>query len=104
MAERADPSAGGEREPLGSAADEAVRLADAVSRWLSGHLATGEATCQVCPLCQLLAAVRERQPEVAVHLSSAGESLLAAARAAMAAQEESWSSPSHPTVQRIDVG
>ena len=104
MAERAAPPTGGEREPLGSAADEAVRLADALARWLNDHLATGEASCQVCPVCQLLAAVRERQPEVAVHLSSAGESLLAAARAALAAQEEAWSSPTRPTVQRIDVG
>ena len=82
MAERAAPPAGGEREPLGSAAEEAARLADAVSRWLNDHLATGESSCQVCPVCQLLAA----------------------ARAALAAQEESWSSPSRPTVQRIDVG
>lgn len=95
-----------DQEPLGSAADEAARLADALSRWLSQHLATGEGSCQVCPVCQVIARVRQQvsQPDVAEHLLVAGEALLAAARAALAAQEREWAAQPEPPVQHIDIG
>jgi len=93
----------GAREPLGSAADEAARLADAVGAWLSSHVADGSASCSICPVCQLISAVRETQPELAEHLSRAGESLVAAMRVAMANHERSWAEQKRPTVQRIDI-
>ena len=75
---------------VGSAADEAARLADALKGWFCGA-ATGVGaspdhaptpphdplTCRVCPLCRGIAAVR---PEVVEHLASAAESLAAALR------------------------
>jgi hypothetical protein len=39
------------------------------------------ATCQWCPLCAGLAALRESRPEAVEHLMKAGVELLAAARA-----------------------
>jgi hypothetical protein len=95
-----------EQEPLGSAADEAARLMESAGQWLSQHLATGEGSCQVCPVCQLISRVRQQvgQPEVAEHLLAAGEALLAAARASLAASEREWSAQPEPPVQHIDIG
>lgn len=88
--------------PPGSATEEAARLADAATRWLNTHVATGGETCQVCPLCQLIEVVRERQPDVAEHLGRAAEALIAAARAALVHAEATWASDSRP-VQHIDI-
>jgi hypothetical protein len=44
------------------------------------------------------------QPEVAAHLLVAGEALLAAARATLAAQERAWATRPEPPVQHIDIG
>jgi hypothetical protein len=93
----------GAEQPLGSAAEEAARLADAVGSWLNDHLADGSSACSVCPVCQLVTVLRETQPEVAEHLTKAGESLVAALRAATASHERSWARPDRPTVQRIDI-
>jgi hypothetical protein len=95
-----------EQEPLGSAADEAARLLEAAGRWMSEHLATGDPSCQVCPVCQVVTRVRQQvgQPDVAEHLLVAGEALLAAARAALAASEREWAARPQPPVQRIDIG
>ncbi|MFZ0325567.1 MAG: DUF5304 family protein [Actinomycetes bacterium] len=93
----------GAREPLGSAAEEAARLADAVGSWLSDHLADGSDSCSICPLCQLISVLRDTQPEIAEHLGRAGESLVAALRATVEAHERSWASPGSPTVQHITI-
>ena len=54
-------------EPLGSAAEEATRLVGALRDLVSGpgseHLATGSAECQVCPLCRLVALLRDADPQ-----------------------------------------
>ncbi|WP_300676378.1 DUF5304 family protein [Nocardioides sp.] len=72
-------------DPVGSAAEEALRLVGALAGWASEqvgtaneHLATGSAECTVCPICRTVHAVREVSPEVRDHLVAAGASLIQA--------------------------
>ena len=94
---------------LGSAAEEAARLIEALRRWVDDRgmsvppVATGTAECKLCPFCQLLAMVRDGQPEVFEHLGAAAESLFAAARSAVADHERRWSKPAHDDVEHIDI-
>ncbi|KQX64434.1 hypothetical protein ASD06_09670 [Angustibacter sp. Root456] len=90
------PADGAGREPLGSAADEAARLAEAVHAWWAGRsqddtsapsaqAAPGgepasSGTCRYCPLCRGVAAVHALRPEVLAHLVTAAESVAAALR------------------------
>ena len=104
----------GAESPVGSAAEEAARLFEAVQEWarkastatggLGEHIATGSAECRLCPVCQLISVLRETRPEVAVHLAEAAGSLLAALRATVVAHEGQWSSRHTPGVERIDIG
>jgi hypothetical protein len=107
-----NPSAG---PGLGSAAEEASRLFEAVQDWarrsapgagfsVGEHIATGSAECQLCPICQLIGLVRATRPEVADHLADAAASLLAAVRAAVVAHEREWSARRAAPVERIDIG
>ena len=95
-------------EPLGSAADEAARLLDALRRWVDGripepadHESSGE--CRYCPLCQAAAALRHSQPEVYEHVSHAIESLLAAVRASTTAATNQASPAEAHDVEHIVV-
>lgn len=99
------------QDRVGSAAEEATRLFAALEQWARGragellddeHLATGSAPCQVCPLCQLVGAVRRVRPETVEHLLDAAASLVAALRTGVAAPETA--EPARPAgVQHIDV-
>ncbi|WP_322919539.1 hypothetical protein [Nocardioides renjunii] len=91
-------------DPVGSLGEEAAKLFGALSGWareqvedagdglsdmaaqaaatvhdLDEHLATGSAECTVCPVCRTIHAVRQLDPEVVTHLSSALTSLAQAA-------------------------
>ena len=60
-------------EPLGTAADEAVRLLGAAQEWVRSrlddeHLATGSYACTACPLCQAVGALRHIGPDTVGHL------------------------------------
>ena len=102
-----DPTAHG---PL---AEEAAKLAEAISNWassgfvhsaLSGLSGVGEsAECHVCPLCQLLRVAKGSRPEVFEHLADASASLVAALRAALESSQASWAAGSRPTSERIDI-
>ena len=59
------------------------------------------ATCQWCPLCAGLAALRESRPEAVEHLMRAGVELLAAARALLDGAD---TRPGRDGLQRIDIG
>lgn len=53
------------------------------------HIATGSAECRACPICRAIAAARNSGPDVVDYMVDAGESLMAAARAAVSAYERS---------------
>ncbi len=108
----------------GESAAEALRLFEAVQDWarrsslgdLGAHLvpgdteggfATGAPECSLCPICQVVGAVREHHPEVAEHLTDAVTSLAAAVRSVLAGSEQAGAR--EPTdaaspVQHIDIG
>jgi hypothetical protein len=110
----------GSERAFGAAADEAGKLVDALGQWLSTlnlsslnlasvglppglteHLgAAGE--CKLCPLCRLIAVLRESRPEVAAHLEDAVASLLAAAAAAADAARSARTPAAG--FERIDIG
>ncbi|MCW2598181.1 MAG: hypothetical protein JWM02_10 [Frankiales bacterium] len=94
-------------EGVGSAAEEAAKLLAAFQEWArtrfdSEHLATGGSECQVCPVCQAVAALRQVKPETVEHLLDAAASLVAALKATVSTQ------PTPPEgggsrVQHIDI-
>ena len=93
-------------EPVGSAAEEAARLFAAVQDWARTrfdheHLATGSAECQVCPVCQGIAALRQVRPETVEHLLDAAASFVAAVKSTMPAAPPEQRASSR--VQHIDV-
>jgi len=91
----------GEREPVGSLAEEAAKLFEVLQGASRGHASgvggmadaagalwqdlndhvSGE-NCRYCPVCQLIGVLR--QPEVRQHLASAAGSLAAALASALA--------------------
>lgn len=93
-------------DPVGSAAEEAARLLGAVQDWArtrfdGEHLATGGTECQVCPVCQGIALLRQVKPETAEHLLDAAAALVAALRSAVATP--SAAAPPASRVQPIDI-
>lgn len=93
-------------ENVGSAADEAAKLFSAVqdwvrTRWDSEHLATGSTECQICPLCQGVAALRQVNPETVEHLLDAAASFVAALKSALTSPAAP--SDDEPRVQHIDI-
>ena len=93
-------------EQVGSAAEEAARLLGAMQDWAktrfdSEHLATGGAECQVCPVCQGIALLRQVKPETAEHLLDAAASFVAALKSAVAAPTNNGGAASR--VQPIDI-
>lgn len=89
-------------QPVGSVAEEAAKLLGALQGWaregasegpagatgstasqvlhdLDEHIATGGEDCRYCPVCRVIAALRQTSPEVKDHLTTAAVSLLHAA-------------------------
>jgi hypothetical protein len=100
----------------GPLAEEAAKLAEALSNWassgfvhsmfsgVSGLSGVGESTeCNVCPLCQLLRLMKGSRPEVFEHLADASASLIAALRAALESSQASWAAGARPASERIDI-
>lgn len=74
----------GSGQPLGGPAEEARRLVEALGDWASTKLgtvdqqiSTGAPECQVCPVCQLIAALRGDGPDVVSRLGEAWSAFLA---------------------------
>jgi hypothetical protein len=115
--------------PVGSVADEAAKLLQALQGWgekngaeygeatasaaagaarrlhdVNEHLATGDRDCTYCPLCQLIGAVRGTSPEVKQHLASAATSLMQAVAGLLATPvpDQSTGRPGAP-VEKIEV-
>jgi hypothetical protein len=90
---------------VGSVAEEAARLLEAVQEWVRGHPGhvdeNGEPlTCRLCPFCRLLALARGAQPETFEHLIAAADSLASAARSVV----DGHSTGRASGVQHIDIG
>jgi len=113
------------REPLGSPAEEAAKLFEAIQQSLAAGTATARADdplaerdpedvvptarhagpeCRICPVCQALALLRGSRPEVYEHLAAAMLSLAAALRAAVESSEREWAAGGRPPVEHIDIG
>ena len=123
---RPEPGAAGEdagrghghgHDPIGSAAEEAVRLLGALGDWardhteswaqprgVEDHLATGAPECTYCPICRTVHVIREAGPDVRLHLASAAASLLQAAASVLHAAATPPRPPSRDAgVQHIDL-
>ncbi len=105
---------------------EAVRLAEVLRRRMSGgsgsssapgdvwsdatseawgeHMATGAAECRYCPVCRAIAASRSSGPDVLAHVMTAGESLYAAVREAVAGFERTRPPRQESAEDRADSG
>ena len=95
-------------ESVGTAGEEAAKLFAAVQDWARArfdheHLATGSAECQVCPVCQGIAALRQVRPETVEHLLDAAASVVAALRTAGATPPSADDPGRAPRVEHIDV-
>jgi hypothetical protein len=119
-------SDGADAHEVGSLGAEAARLLGALSGWagehagdagegLSGlaaqaaaaahdlddHLANGSAECTVCPLCRTIHAMRQLNPEVWAHLTSAAASFAHAVNALMVTCTPAQ--PRTSDIENIDV-
>ena len=117
-------------DPLGSAAEEAARLVDALQGWFGARAeaTTGEPprtapessspesseapgehgpACRACPVCRGLAYVQQAHPDVVDHLASAAQHVAAALRALSTPPESQPNGrpPTRPASRavRIDV-
>jgi hypothetical protein len=99
-------------DPVGSAAEEALKLLGALGDWAKEHvedadehLATGAPECTYCPVCRTVHAVRTASPEVKAQLATAAQSLLQAASGLLgAATQATHTTQQRPSsVQRIDL-
>jgi hypothetical protein len=74
----------------GPLAEEAARLVEALSDWARTHTGDlpgavgaqvgGSAECRLCPVCQMIALMRQARPETFGHLLDASTALTAALR------------------------
>ncbi len=117
------------RDSVGSVAEEAVKLAEALQEWASRqaggagpgagtsgadiyrllagalgasseHVATGSAECRVCPICRMIGLARGAGPDFQTHLADAGVAVL---RAAAAAAEAVGKPRPDPDFEHIDL-
>ena len=79
-------------DPVGTVAQETVKLLGALSDWakdatpdLEAHLATGAAECTYCPICRTVHLARELRPEVKEQLATAATAALQAFTGLLAA-------------------
>jgi hypothetical protein len=92
---------GGVGEGLAGLVDQAASALHGVDE----HLATGSAECTYCPICRAVHLVRQTNPEVRAHLTSAASSRLQAAAGMLATTVPDDARPGArgPGVERIDL-
>lgn len=78
--------------------------ADATSEAWGEHIATGAPECRYCPVCRAIAASRTSGPDVVSHVMSAGESIYAALREAVAGFERTRPQHEEPEDAPADGG
>lgn len=86
-------------DEVGPLAEEAAKLFEALSGWAEDHVG-GSEECRVCPVCQLIAVLRQTKPETFGHLLEAATALTAAVRSVVPADA---GAPRGRQVQRIDL-
>lgn len=114
------------KEPIGSVAEEALKLLAALQGWardgategadltsgaaafftgINEHLATDATDCKYCPICRTVSVLREASPEVRHHLSLAATSLLHAAAgwAASASHNGTSRSSASAPIEKITI-
>jgi len=87
-----------------SGADGVGHLGDALGRTVHDvhdHLATGSAECRYCPLCRVVQAFRDTDPEVKAHLTSAALSFTQAVNGLLATAVPREAAPTG--VEHIDL-
>ena len=121
---------GEDKEQVGSLGDEAAKLMTALQGWacehgedyanaaagaasgaassmdsINEHIATGGTDCKYCPICQVIAAVRETSPEVKQHFASAASSFVQALAGILATQmpDQNRRPRSDTGVEKIDL-
>ena len=107
-----------EHEEVGSVSEEAAKLLGALQGWAKEHvsdytggpsgfgsayISDGSAACKVCPVCQLIAAMRGINPDSIEHLTHAAGSLLHALAGLVESAQQSDRRRGTP-VQKIDLG
>lgn len=91
-------------EPVGTLAEEAAKLLTAAQEWATSRLEGDDASsCQLCPICQAIGALRQVKPETIEHLVAAAASLASSLRASVAQPPAPATTPEPGRVQRIDV-
>lgn len=106
-----------EREPAGSLGDEAAKLIGVLQGWAREHAADGiprpsglgsayiaddSAACRVCPLCRLIAAGREINPQTIERVSGAVASRLHSLADIIESAQDS-AGRRHSPVEKIDL-
>lgn len=108
----------------GTVGEEAAKLLDALGAWVrggglgddlhaafdrmsgpgeGGHaVADGSPACRLCPVCQLIALLRQARPETFAHLLDASTALTAALRSLLE-HAEATRSGAGSGIQRIDL-
>ncbi|WP_426560836.1 hypothetical protein ACPPVT_12895 [Angustibacter sp. McL0619] len=108
----------GDREQVGSAADEAARLVDALQGWWRereperdpdpNREATTAAhepssSCRYCPLCRLMSTAQSRRPELMHHLLVTAESVVGLLRELSRPDEAETATPDPAAQQGAGV-
>ncbi|MPZ62936.1 MAG: hypothetical protein GEU93_16925 [Propionibacteriales bacterium] len=106
-----------EREPVGSLGDEAAKLIGALQGWAREHAADGipqasglasayiaddSAACKVCPLCRLIAAGREINPQTIEQVGGAVASVLHSVADIIESAQDN-AGRRHDPVEKIDL-
>jgi hypothetical protein len=92
---------------MSTAAEEFGQLVGTLREWTETHLATDEPQCQLCPVCQVISALRESRPDLVEHLTVAAIALVAAAKSLLEGvpipTPGRAGSAAHAGVEHIDV-
>lgn len=88
---------------IGSLGEEAAKLAEALQDWAGHNIADGSASCRLCPLCQAIALVRERNPEAVDEIGEQVQGLVRSVRGLVESFAGSGGGRRDPGVQKIKL-
>jgi hypothetical protein len=91
-----------QRPEVGSLVDEAAKLAEALQEWAGNNISDGSAACRLCPLCQMIALVRQLNPETVDQIGDQVEGLVRTLRSLLESLARQGSSSGRDSgVERI---